>query len=51
MIKKISPKEVNGEQEAPIEAYIEQETPEEAQVLENYEISINYVHSNIFFVQ
>ena len=47
--------EVYSEQEAPTEAYIEQETfeevrdkettDEEAQVLENYEISINYVHN------
>ena len=46
---------VYGWQEVLVEAYIEQKTteevqnkeivPEEAQVLENYEISINYVHN------
>ena len=49
------PKEVYGEQEAHVEAYIEQKTSidvrnkeitlEEAQIPENYEISINYVHN------
>ena len=47
--------EAFGEQKALVEAYIEQKTPkevqnkelalEEAQVLENFEISINYVHN------
>ena len=46
---------VYGEQKALVEAYIEQKTleevrnkeiaPEEAQVPENYEILINYVHN------
>ena len=53
--KQNAPIEVFGELEALVEAYIEQKTPEEvrnkelaleeAQVLENYEISINYVHN------
>ena len=37
--------EVVGEQEALVEAYIKQKTREEAQVPENYEILINYVHN------
>ena len=53
--KQQAPKEVYGEQEALAEAYIDQKTLEEvrnkeialeeAQVLKNYEISINYVHN------
>ena len=53
--KQKAPEVVYGEQEALIEAYIEQKTldevrnkelaPEEAQVPENYEISINYIHN------
>ena len=31
-------------QETPKKAHIEQEAPEETHVLENYEISISYVH-------
>ena len=52
--KKKALEEVYGEQEALTEAYIEKETPEkvqdkkivleEAQVPENYEISMSYVH-------
>ena len=55
MIKKMAPVKAFGEQEALVEAYIEQKTPEEdqnkelaleeAQIPENYEISINYVHN------
>ena len=50
----MAPEEVYGEQEAPTKAFIEQETlkefrdketaPKEAQVPENYEISMSYVH-------
>ena len=53
--KQKAPEVVYGEQEALVEAYIEQKTleevrnketvPEEAQVPENYDISINYVHN------
>ena len=53
--KQKAPIEVFSEQKALVEAYIEQKTPkkvqnkelalEEAQVLENFEISINYVHN------
>ena len=53
--KQKAPVEAFGEQKALIEAYIEQKTPEEvqnkelaleeAQVPENFEISINYVHN------
>ena len=53
--KQKAPKKVYGEQEAFVEAYIEQKTleevrnkeiaPENAQVPENYEISINFVHN------
>ena len=53
--KQKAPIEIFGEQEALVETYIEQKTPEEvrnkelaleeAQVPENYEISINYVHN------
>ena len=32
-------------QKAPEEAHIEQETPEQAHVLENCEISVSYVHT------
>ena len=54
--KQKAPKVVYGEQKALVEAYIEQKTleevrnkeiaPEEAQVPENYEISINYMHNS-----
>ena len=53
--KQKAPIEIFGEQEALVETYIEQKTPEEvrnkelaleeAQVPENYDISINYVHN------
>ena len=53
--KQKAPIQIFGEQEALVETYIEQKTPEEvrnkelaleeAQVPENYEISINYVHN------
>ena len=53
--KQKAPVEIFGEQEALAKTYIEQKTPEEvqnkelalkeAQVLENYDISINYVHT------
>ena len=53
--KQKAPKVIYGEQEALVEAYIEQKTLEkvrnkelalkEAQVPENYEILINYVHN------
>ena len=53
-IKHKAPIEAYSEQEAPVEAYNEQETlekirdkeiaPKEAHVLENYEISMSYVH-------
>ena len=55
MINKKPLKVVYGEQKALVESYIEQKTleevqnkeiaTEEAQVLENYEISTNYVHN------
>ena len=40
-----APEEAHIEQEAPEEPYIEREAPEEAQVPENCEISISYVHT------
>ena len=53
--KQKAPIEVFGEQEALVKAYIKQKTHEkvrnkelaleEAQVPENYEVSINYVHN------
>ena len=39
-----APEEAHIEQEAPEELHIEREAPEEAQVPENCEISISYVH-------
>ena len=37
--------EAHIEQETPKKAHIEQEAPEETHVLENYEISVSYVHT------
>ena len=44
-IEQEAPKEAHIEQEAPEEPYIEREAPEEAQIPENCEISISYVHT------
>ena len=40
-----APEEVHIEQEAHEEPHIEREAPEEAQVPENCEISVSYVHT------
>ena len=41
----IALKEAQIMQKAPEEAHIERKAPEGAQVLENYEISVSYVHT------